>query len=448
MLEGNCSVPVADRKHISEYTATAVGLGAIIGAGIFVLSGTAISLAGSDALIAFVIVGVIAILIGLELGELGSIMPNAKGGVYSYTFNAFGSELGFITGVITYFSFATAISAIALGFGAYLTSILNVSSSYQILFAMLIIVLLSGINLMGIKKAVKADSYLVAIKILVLLALIAFALYVVTFGGYFAPSNFSVSPAQSGIGALFAASIAIFFAYTGFQSISTFTSKVEGGSRGAAKAILLAIVVSMALYVAVAVSMILLFPASQFTITADPLATVLRHVAAPQWMLILVDVGALIATASATLAMILAASRMLYQMSSDGLLPRIFRKNNKNEDVALNGVVASGIVGIIMLFSGNIYTIAAISNFGLLFAYLMASLALLHFRRKKRMGAFKAPAYPYLSIVAILSILVLISGMPQAAVAIGVIMILSLIVVYYTFREAESKKVVRVRIFN
>ena len=116
---------MAAKKNISVIVATAVGLGAIIGAGIFVLSGTAIAIAGRNALIAFALVGFVALIVGLELGELGSIMPNVKGASYSYTYKAFGSELGFITGIVKYVSWATAISVISLGFGSYLATLVR-----------------------------------------------------------------------------------------------------------------------------------------------------------------------------------------------------------------------------------------------------------------------------------------------------------------------------------
>ena len=103
-------------ETISQKSATAIGLGAIIGAGIFVLSGTAIALAGSYALVSFVLVGIIALIVALELGELGSIMPQEKGASYSYVRGAFGSELGFITGLLLYFSYVSSIPVIALGF--------------------------------------------------------------------------------------------------------------------------------------------------------------------------------------------------------------------------------------------------------------------------------------------------------------------------------------------
>ncbi len=96
-------------KEVGFPSAVAVGLGGIIGAGIFVLSGTMIGLAGMGALLAFVMTGFVAIVIALEMGELTSSMPQTTGASYSFVYNAFGSELGFVTGVLLYLSFVASV---------------------------------------------------------------------------------------------------------------------------------------------------------------------------------------------------------------------------------------------------------------------------------------------------------------------------------------------------
>ena len=436
--------------NINMIVAASVGLGAIIGAGIFVLSGTAIALAGANALWAFILVGIVAILVAFELGELGSIMPKSEGASYSYVYNAFGSELGFITGILLYFSYATSISAVAVGFGAYLSSILGLkSTAFSLSFSIALIFVLTMVNLLGIKKAAKADFGLVVIKISILIIFILFALiYAMHSTSTLTLSNFSVSQSQGGIGAIFAASVAIFFAYSGFQTISTFVSKVKGGAPSAAKAIIISVLVSIVLYMLVVFALLLLLPASRYSITADPLSFALKSSGAPTWLFIIVDIGALIATASATLAMILSSSRILYQISNDKLLPKQLRKYNKRKDVAANGVILSAIIGVIMLFSGNLFVIVAIANFGLLFSYLMASLAVIHFRRIKKSGSFKIPFYPYIPAVTIVAILAFMYGMPRTALMIGVVMILALIVLYYFLREVEEKKIIKVKLFK
>ena len=433
---------------MSVAVATSVGLGAIIGAGIFTLSGTAIALAGDWALFAFILVGLVAVIVALEIGELCSLFPNSNGATYSYVYEAFGSELGFITGIFLYFSYASAISVVALGFGSYLANLLGISvggsTSY---FAIALIVVLTLVNLVGMRKAARADFVLVIIKILILLAVAGFAILYVWHNGS-ATNFFALTGSSSGIKGVFGASVAIFFAYSGFQAISTFAQSVKGGAKSAARAILLSVSISMVLYILVAVALLALVPASSFSINADPLAFALHNSHAPGTLLTVVDIGALIATASASLALLLSSSRILRQISLDGLLPKMMRVYDEKRDVARNGVLISSMIGILMLFSGNIFVIAAISNFGLLFSYLMASLSLVHFRRLKRRGSFIIPIYPLLPIVAMISIIAFIAGMPLEADVVGVIMILSLITIYYALREYQEKEPVKVRFFD
>ena len=434
---------------ISVKVATAVGLGAIIGAGIFVLSGTAIALAGSAALLAFVIVGIIALIVALELGELGSIMPNSEGASYSYAYEAFGSELGFVTGIMLYFSYASSIAPISLGFGSYLASLAGLPATiYPIIFAIVLIFILTIVNVLGVSKAAEADFGLVIIKICILVIFIAFALLFAINNPSEVASHFTAGFQPGNLSAIFASSVVIFFAYSGFQAISTITKNVRGGGSAAAKALVASVLISMSLYILVVVALLILVPARLYAISSNPLSFALKTSGAPAWLFTLVSVGALIATTSAALAMVLASSRMLHQIGSDKLLPKLVRKYDEKRDVAVNAVLISSAIGVVMLFSGNIYVMASISNFGLLFSYLIASFSLIHFRRSKAASSFKVPLYPFLSIAGIISLMALLIGMPKEALIIGVAMILSLIVIYYTLIEAKSRKIEKIEIFN
>lgn len=435
------------RESMGVAVATAVGLGAIIGAGIFTLSGTAIALAGDWALFSFVLVGIVAVIVALEIGELCSLFPGESGASYSFVYEAFGSELGFITGILLYFSFASSISVVALGFGSYAASLLKLPGSDVDYVAIALIGALAAVNLEGIRKAAKADFGLVLVKIAILVLVIAFA--VLHAGSSGSATDFlALAAPRSGVAGVFAASVAVFFAYSGFQTISTFVQDVKGGVRAAARAILLSVAVSMVLYVLVALSLLALVPARAYSIGADPLAFALSASHAPGTLLTLVDVGALIATASASLALILSSSRILHQIGLDGLLPKMMRRYDEKRDVARNGVLISAVIGIVMLFSGNIFVIAAISNFGLLFSYLMASFALVHFRRIGKRGDFSIPYYPYLPVVAMVAILAFIGGMPREALLVGLMLVLVLIIAYYVMREYREKEPVKVRFFD
>jgi APA family basic amino acid/polyamine antiporter len=437
----------SDKNSISVWVATAVSLGAIIGAGIFVLSGTAIALAGSYAIIAFVAVGIIALMIALQLGELGSLFPQLKGAAYSYAYKAFGSELGFITGIMLFVSYATEVSVISLGFGSYLSSTLGLPLQMAAIpFAILLIVILGIVNVMGIKKAAKVDSVLVVLKIGILVLFAIFGIYL-AFAHQFNPIA-HITAGGGTLGGIFAASVVIFFAYAGFQAVSSFADKVKGGGKGAAKAIIYSVLISMVLYTLISITLMLLLPVSSYKISGDPLAFALAGSGAPSWLSFVVDIGALIATASAALASLIYSSRLVYQIGLDGLLPKITRKFNKEKDVAINGVIITSLIAIVMLFAGNIYVITAISIVGLLVSFLITSFAVLHFRRMGAKPPFKSPFYPYLPILTIVALVALFAGLPREALIFGMIVTLLLLVIYYFLREAKNKVPVTIRLFK
>jgi APA family basic amino acid/polyamine antiporter len=315
------------------------------------------------------------------------------------------------------------------------------------LVAIGLIAVLTVINLGGIRKAARADLCLVVVKLVILLAVVGFAIFYWMSNGS-ATNFFALSAPASGVSGIFGASVAVFFAYSGFQTISSFTSKVKGGARSAARAILLSVSISMVLYVLIAFSLLALLPADRFVINADPLSFALSTSHAPEYLRIVVDVGALVATASASLAVLLGSSRILYQIGADGLLPRMAKTYDAKRDVARNGVLISAVIAIVMLYAGNVFVIAAMSNFGLLFSYLIATLALVHFRRLGKRGAFSVPVYPCLPLVAFIAILSFMIGMPREALVLGTILVLTLIITYYSLREYREKEPVKIRFFD
>lgn len=447
-------------KQVGFAGALAVGLGGIIGAGIFVLSGTMISLAGIGALVAFIITGFVAVILSFEMGELSSSLPNSSGASYSYVYTAFGSELGFITGLSLYLSFVASVSAISLGFGSYLASMLGLTGSfYPYIFAIIMVIGLIGVNLEGLSEAAKADLVIVAFKVSVLVIFIIFALL---FGKELSSSI--SAPVTGGVPGIFSASVIAMFAYAGFQSIATMTPNIKGGGRTAAKAILAAVVISLVLYILVTIALLAMVPASRFGYVADPLSFALLSAHAPTWLFYLVDFAAIAATVSATLAMIIAGSQLIYQLSSDGLLPSVFRRTSGSQKAPITAVILTAVVGIAIMFAGNIYVIAAISNFGILFSYLLTGFSLLKIRRRRRnpekyqgflkesgislTGVFETPLYPYMVIVGLGMIMAFFFGFPKVALSAGVGVILTGIIVYYALREDKDEPVVRVRFFR
>lgn len=447
-------------KTVSFAGALAVGLGGIIGAGIFVLSGTMISLSGTGALIAFVMTGFVAVILAMEMGELVSTMPKSTGASYSFVYNAFGSELGFITGISLYLSFTASVSAIALGFGSYLASMAGISSTlYSHVFAIILILVLIGINLEGVAEAARADLFIVAFKVAVLIIFIVFALLF----GKFLSSNITV-PAVNGVSGIFAASVIAMFAYAGFQSIATMAPNIKGGGRTAARAILVAVALSLILYVLVTLALLSLLPGTSFGQVADPLSFALKSAAAPTWLFYLVDLAALAATTSATLAMMIAGSQLVFQLSNDGLLPRYFSKTGKSAKAPITSVLLTAFFGVVLMFTGNIYIIAAISNFGILFSYLISGFALIKIRRARKhpdkhsefiknaglalKDVFEMPFFPFLPIAGIIMLIAFFFGFPPIALSAGIGLVLACIIIYYALREDRDEPVIKIRFFR
>ncbi len=447
-------------REVGFAGAVAVGLGGIIGAGIFVLSGTMITLSGIGALFAFLLTGFVAIILALEMGELTSAMPGTTGASYSFVDNAFGTELGFITGITLYLSFIASISAIALGFGSYLSSMAGIHLPYvSRLFAVVLIIALMGINLKGLSKAAGVDIIIVSFKVGVLIVFIIFAFLF----GRFLSSNIA-SPIIGGVPGIFSASVIAMFAYAGFQSIATMAPSIKGGGRTAARAILAAVVISLVFYILVTIAMLALAPAKAYGFVADPLSFALKSASAPSWIFYLVDFAALAATASATLAMLIAGSQLMRQLSRDGLLPGVFGRDRGSGRPPVMAVFITALFGVIILFAGNIYIIAALSNFGVLFSYLLSGFALIKIRRMKRhptrhaeflksagivtKGAFNMPLYPILPVVGIVFIISFFFGFPRIALSAGIGVIIASLIAYYALREDRDEPIVRVRFFK
>ncbi|MGC8479597.1 MAG: APC family permease [Candidatus Micrarchaeia archaeon] len=445
-------------EKIGLIGATAIGLGAIIGAGIFVLSGVAITLSGSGALLAFLLTGFVAILVAFETGELSSRMPKEEGAAYSFSYKVFGSELGFITGMLRLLSFIAAIAAIAVGFGSYFVSFIGISQSFAPLFSVILIIILGYITHKGIRKAARTDTALVTFKVIVLIIFVIFGIYAgkaanITLDGFF----------SSGLSGIFAAGVLSMFAYSGFQSIASITPYIKGGGKTAAKAIILSVIISAILYVSVTIAMLMLAPKSAYALSGDPLSIALKSGSAPITLFLLVDIAAMVATASATLSMIVGCELLIFQMAKDGLLPKLLKTDRSGKSSQKNALITTVLLGISFLSAGNIYIIAAISNFGTVFSYLINSFALLKIRtlenakKHKTLLAsiglskdnlFLTPLYPYIPIVASVVLFLFFFGFPADALAGGLVAIMLSLSVYYLLKEIKEKPIIKVRLFK
>jgi APA family basic amino acid/polyamine antiporter len=405
-------------KRLTFWQAVAVGLGNIVGAGIFVMAGSAISAAGPGALVAFGITAALATTVGLNSAELASKMPNVEGGVYSFARATLGDTVGFLVGWFRLISYAVSGAAVAVGFSGYLVG-LGLPRIADFPIAILLIVSLSYLEVTGLRLAARVEQALVIINIAGLAVFIGAVLAL----GKVAPASFvPVFPHGAG-GLLEAASIA-FFAYSGFNTIATLTVDVEDGERMVPRAIILSLVASTLLYVLVVFSMLVALNWSNYGSSPAPLSLALSSVQAPAPVSLLVGASALTATFTVTLSLIIAGSRTTKQMGEDDLLPRILGKGSRIPTMLVAGVM------IASLTLGDVRSIALVANFGVIFSYMLSGLEVIVARRSGLRSKFSSPGYPSVQIFSLLLSAIMLATLGIQSLVLGTVTLVAGLVVH------------------
>ena len=414
-------------RKLSFWQASAIGLGNIIGAGIFVLAGSAIRESGPSALIAFLITASLASSVGLNSAELSSKISDVQGGVYSFARYALGDTMGFIVGWFRMISYAISGSAVALGFSGYFVSV-GFPDSYSLHLSVLLIVILSYVEIRGVKMAARAEEILVLVNLVGLAVFIGYVLSV---------SRISVGDFKPifpyGLTGLLRAANIGFFAYSGFNTIATLTPDVENGDRVVPKSIIFSIVVSTTLYFLILFSMLIAMNWSEYRGVANPLSLALTKLSAPSPITLTVAFSALTATLTVTLSLIIAGSRTTKQMGRDGLLPSFF-----NRDESIPTIVISGIM-IVFLAIGDVKTIALIANFGVIFSYMLSGLEVIILRRKGVIGQFSSPGYPYIQIVSMLLSILLITNLGFLSIKIGIFTLIIGLIIHFIHKSLRVR---------
>ncbi len=416
-------------RRLGFTQAVAIGLGNIIGAGIFVMAGSAINVSGPSALVAFLITAGLAITVGLNTAELSAKYPHVKGGVYSFAKETLGDTMGFLIGWFRLISYAVSGAAVALGFAGYMVDAGAPSYLYFPAAATLILAL-SYVELKGLRLASTLEVGLVAIKIV---GLALFVAIVFMFGSY-SPRNFSPVFPSGALGVLEAANIA-FFAYSGFNTIATLTPDVENGEKTVPRAIITSIIVSALMYVLVVFSLLFALNWRSYGSASNPLALALDSVNAPALTMYVVDFAALAATFAVTLSLIIAAARTTKQMGEDGLLPKSLGKGSKIPTVIVSAIMVAS------LGLGNVQAIALVANFGIIFSYMLSGVEVAVARRRQTDGKFKSPAYPFVQIISVILCIIMLLALGAQSLLLGVATLIAGIMLHSMREWMHMKKV-------
>lgn len=391
---------------------TLIGVGAMIGAGIFVLTGIAAGQAGPALLLAFILNGLVTTITAAAYAELGSCFPEAGGG-YLWVKEALGGLAGFLAGWMSWFAHAVACSLYALGFGAYLAELMidlgfigGSSAWLTKLFAVIIALLFAYINYRGAKETGQAGNIITLTKIVILGVFAAFGLAALT-GKPAWPTHF-VPFLPNGVGGVVAAMGLTFIAFEGYEIIAQSGEEVKNPRRNIPRAIFFSIIISVTIYLLVAFVALAAIdgqgqPTWQYLGAAGETAMV---VAARQLLpggAALLIIGGLMSTMSALNATIYSSSRVSFAMGRDKVLPDVLGAIHPQRYTPYGALIASTviIVTIVVLLPIEAVASAADIMFLLLFALVNASAITLRRKRPDLARGFFMPLMPFLPLLGI-----------------------------------------------
>ena len=465
------------KRTLGKWNLLLLGVGCIIGAGIFVRTGSAAALhAGPAVLLSFVVAGIVCAFAGLCYAELSSTLP-VSGSAYTYGYTTLGEFVAWIMGALLLLEYGLAASVVAVGWGGYVVSLLadfglqippqftgpagytlmkdgapvlvdgqTVTTLFN-LPAFLICMALSGLLVVGVSESAKVNNVIVAIKVSVLTAfiLVGGAIVLANFGELsaknwvpFIPEN--TGPGQFGVDGIMRAASIVFFAYIGFEAVSTAGQEAKDPAKDMPFGIIGSLIVCTVIYMLVAAIMTLLVPYQSLNVP-DPVAVVVDSFGpAWGWLAKIIKVGAIIGLTSVVLVLMYAQTRIFYTMARDGLLPKVFsRVHPRFKTPAINTVLVGVITAVAAGFF-DINVLGDMTSVGTLAAFAIVCLSVIYLRRAAPdlPRGFNVPFYPVLPVLGIVSCLYLITTVPWNVLQFFVWYLLGGIVLYFVYGMRNS----------
>ncbi|HKJ82137.1 MAG TPA: amino acid permease [Ignavibacteriaceae bacterium] len=446
-------------REMTLMDATLIGVGAMIGAGIFVLIGIAAGVAGPALLITFLLNGLVALFTAMSYAELGSCYHDAGGG-YLWVKEGLPKWNGFLSGWMSWFAHAVACSLYALGFGAYFEHVFSELGvaiphwgffSPQKILAAGAALLFGYINFRGASETGKIGNFVTIAKIVILLIFVGFGLELILRKGDWMTTFSPFMP--NGWGGVFKAMGLTFIAFQGFEVIAQSSEEIKNPKKNIPRAVFLSLIIVVPIYLLVAVTAIGSvnpgnmtpwdYLASQKEIA---LVDVARHFFVGGGIMILV--GGLISTMSALNATIYSSSRVAFAMGRDRNFPTFFSKVHPKNFTPHWGIVGALVIVVGMAVSLPIEDVASAADIMFLLLFLQVNLAMINLRKKRPDldRGFYAPLFPYVSIVGIAMLLFLSFYMLEYSLTAWIVTIIWVaigLVVYKSY--AASREVEHVR---
>lgn len=381
-------------------------MGAIVGTGIYTLIGVGAGLAGPAVILSFVIAGVVCVCAALAYAEMACLVP-AAGSAYTYTYSVGGELLAWIVGWSLILEYSVVCSAVAVGWSGYAAGFLQAAGirlpgallsgafagGLVNLPAIAIIFVVAGMLIAGTRESATVNTALVAVKIVALLVFISIGLSAFRSGNFkpFMPYGFESQGGAEARGVMAAAAI-IFFAFYGFDAVSTAAEEARNPGRDIRLGIIGSMIACTVLYMAVAAAALGAMPFLEFANSPEPLAHILRALGHPL-AATMIGAAAVIALPTVILAFMYGQSRIFFVMARDGLLPRSLGRVHARTGTPVAMTLFTAVVVSVVAGLFPLADIAAVANAGTLCAFVAVALCMmaLRIREPTLPRSFRAP---------------------------------------------------------
>lgn len=394
-------------KTLGAFDLLTIGIGAVIGTGIFILPGTvAAKEAGPGVTLSFLIAALVCTLASMCYAELSSSIPVA-GSAYSYGNILYGEVIGWILGWALILEYMLSVAAVSAGWASYFNSLLHsfglhiphhfegpfdpLNDTYLNLWAVISVLLIGILLSRGMKASMKFNNAAVLIKIAIIFIFIGVGLF------FIKPKNYQPFTPYETTGVLRGATT-VFFAFLGFDVVSSSAAEVKNPKKNMPIGIIGTLIVAALLYMGVSVVLTGMVNYKQLDV-ANPVAYALK-VVNQGWVADLLSIGAIVGMSTMMLTMIYSSSRLIYSIGRDGLLPSFLGKIDKH-GLPEN---ALWIVTIVIAIMGGLFSLKELTSLvsiGTLLAFTFVSFGVILLRRRKDIpeGDFKVPFYPVIPIL-------------------------------------------------
>ncbi|HEX2970153.1 MAG TPA: amino acid permease [Bacteroidales bacterium] len=407
------------KRALGSFDLVLLGIGAIIGTGIFVLTGVGAALhAGPAVTLSFAVSAIACIFAALCYAEFASIIP-VSGSAYTYAYATIGELLAWIIGWDLILEYAVCSITVAIGWSGYLV---NLMASIGIIIpvwmtqppfnlpALIIVIIITTLLVIGIKESARFNNFIVIVKLAVILFFIAFGAF------FIKPENWNPFMPFGWTGVMTGAAI-VFFAYIGFDAVSTTAEETKNPQRNLPIGIIVSLIVCSALYIIVALVLTGIIPVMKYadnqSFLSAPIAFAL-NVIHQDWASGIISIGAVMGITSVLLVMMMGQPRVFFAMSRDRLFPESISKVHPKFRTPYRTTIITGVVVGLVALLIPIGTAAELANIGTLFAFAIVSASVLILRRSnpeiKR--SFRVPIVYVFSPLGVLSSLYLMYSLP------------------------------------